>query len=151
MLTVHFGTNMGGDQPDDPLDLVGRHAHSGVDPSFTEPVEAQRPVRIDHDLDDLVVAHRGRNVGAESGDEHAALAFGRHRGGSLAGWSATHRCCSGVAMSVRGPLARWRQTWFKKATNRVAGSAGPEWSVARRGAGIESSGGIRNARVCRMS
>src|SRR3546814_15179582 len=97
MLTVHFGTNMGGDQPDDPLDLVGRHAHYGVDPSFTEPVEAQRPVRIDHDLDALVVATRGRNVGVESGGQHAELALGRPRGWWLAGWCATPHWCHGFA------------------------------------------------------
>jgi hypothetical protein len=67
---------MGGDQSDDALDLGRLDPHLGIDAAFAEPVEAQGTVGIDHDLDDLGIAHGGGDVLPKRRDEHAPATLG---------------------------------------------------------------------------
>jgi len=44
--------DMIGDETDNPFNVLRRHSHAGVGAAFTQPIQPQRTIRIDHDLDD---------------------------------------------------------------------------------------------------
>ena len=71
LLPMHLGAGMRRNQPDDALDLCRLHPHIRIGTSLAESVETERAVGVDHDFDDLDVAHGGGDVGPKRRDEHA--------------------------------------------------------------------------------
>ena len=71
---MNLGARVAGDQPDDPLDLRRIAATLPVsDAAGAKPVEPERAIGIDHDLDHERIGERGGDVGAHRGAQHRAL------------------------------------------------------------------------------
>ena len=120
---MDLGADVAGDQPDDPLDLGGLEPHAGIDPAFAQPVEPQRAVGIDHDLDDV----RDRPAPPRS--------------------PAPSRCAAwrGAGLAPRGSTSRsWRLRLRRPRTPRRAPAAG-ELPADLVDEGLETGRGRRRA------
>ncbi len=149
MVGMDFGTGMARDQPNDPLDLFSCDPYLGIAAAFAKAIEPQRSIGIDHDLDDLAVAHGRRDVGTERGDQHASAPF-RSRG--VCGWTLVgHHSPPPDEPSVRRPVETCRPTWVTKASNLFAPTARPAWSPSASGVWIASSKRMNSASVSRMT
>ena len=69
---MNLGTRMAGDETDDPLDLGRIEPLACIDPALAEDVETERPVGVDHDLDDARVGECGGDRRTHGGAKHGA-------------------------------------------------------------------------------
>src|SRR3546814_11087455 len=99
------------DLADDPLDLRRLHPDFGIGSTLTEPVQAKRPVRIDHDLDDA-------GIGQRRGDRRPHRRA-QHRAPTVGGDTAGHWPGSVGPMVLR-TAAICRPTCALKDSNRLA-------------------------------
>src|SRR5579871_2997353 len=127
---MDFGTGVRGDKADDPLDLGGLHADLGIGSAFAEPVQPERAVGIDHDLDDAGIGQSLGDRRPHRGAQHGTTAVCGNTGGH---WP------DSVPPIVRRPAAICRPTWATKASNLLAARARPAWSFSASGAWIASS------------
>jgi hypothetical protein len=114
-ISMDLGAGMARDEAYDPLDLVRLDPDAGVDATFTQAVEPERAVGIDHDFDDLGVCKRERYVRPHGGAQHPAAA--------VLGERTVHRSCS--VPIVRRPAATCRPTCATNASNRSRPTARP--------------------------
>lgn len=142
MIGMHLGAGVARDEADDALDLLRVDPNPGVDPAFAQSVEPERPIGVDHDLDDLAVAHGSGDVGAERCDQHAPAPFCRE--------VRAHAPSSGTAPNVRRPVDTCRPTCVTNASNRFAPSARPAWSFSASGVWMASSKRMNSASVSRI-
>src|SRR3546814_12032900 len=73
------------DEADDPLDLRRLHPDFGIGSTLTEPVQAKRPVRIDHDLDDAGIGQRRGDRRPHRRAQHRAPTVGGDTAGHWPG------------------------------------------------------------------
>src|SRR5262249_36514509 len=71
---MDLSAGMARDETDDSLDLVRREPHIGIDTAFSQQVEPQRAVGIDHDLEYARIAERGGDSRPHGGREQGPAA-----------------------------------------------------------------------------
>src|SRR5690606_2973627 len=110
---MDLAARVAGDEADDPLDLRGPEPDAGVAAPLPQPVEPQRTVGVDHDLDDRRIVERRRDRRPHGAAQHRAL--------PPEGARPTHRRDSGA--SETSPLASCRPTRSTNAAKRSRPSA----------------------------